>query len=241
MIGISTFPYIRMSLYEALARIEQLTDLAEVLSESRHNILLYGEVMLSFNLRYTIHAPITDINLSSIHPPLREAAIRVLEDVIRRGVELGAEVFVVHPGYIGWEADYELAREGMRRSLSRLPEIASEYGVTIAIENQPNREYLLFRTPEMLTDLGGLGFALDVGHANTVGMLEEFLKCEITHLHLHDNHGKDDEHLGIGSGTIEFRKVASATSDPGIMKILELRREEDVQDSFTQLKSIYGE
>ncbi|VUT27488.1 MAG: sugar phosphate isomerase/epimerase [Candidatus Syntrophoarchaeum sp. GoM_oil] len=241
MIAISTFPYIRMSLQDALSKIEPLTPFVEVLSESNHNILLYGEVLSSFNLKYTIHAPITDMNFSSVHAPLRRAALSVLEDVIKCGVEAGAEVFVVHPGYVGWAADLELAKINMKESLGKMPELAEEYGVTITIENQPNHDYLLFKTPDALSELDGLGFTLDVGHANTVGVLYEFLKCDITHLHVHDNNGESDEHLAIGEGNIDFEKVVKATSNDGITKTLELRNEEDINASFNRLKDLYGE
>ena len=239
MIGISTFPYITMSLYDALSEIEKLSSHAEVLSESKHNILLYGEVLSSFNLKYTIHAPITDMNFSSIHPPIRDAAMGVLEDVIRYGVEIGAEVFVVHPGYLGWITDLELAQQRMRVSLNGMEALAKEYGVLIAIENQPDHEYLLFRTPDLLSELDGLGFTLDVGHANTAGMLPDFLEHQVDHLHLHDNNGETDEHLAIGEGNIDFSEVAKATKSDGITKVLELRNAEDLEASLSELKKIY--
>jgi sugar phosphate isomerase/epimerase len=241
MIGISTFPYIRMSLQDALGQVEPLTPLVEVLSESRHDILRYGEVLSSFNLTYTIHAPITDMNFSSIHAPLRQAALSVLEDVVKCGVEVGAETFVAHPGYIGWSDDYASAKIAMSGSLVEISRLAKEYGVLITIENQPNSDYLLFKTPDVLSELDGLGFTLDVGHANTVGMLDEFLTCDINHIHLHDNNGGTDEHLAIGEGTIEFREVARATKDDEITKILELRRSEDIEPSLNRLRELYGE
>jgi len=222
-----------------LSEVESLSPNPEVLSESRHNILLYGEVLSSFNLKYTIHAPITDMNFSSIHPPIMGAAMSVLEDVISYGVEIGAEVFVVHPGYLGWTADLELAKHRMRVSLNMMEKLAKEYSVLIAIENQPDHEFLLFRTPDLIPELDGLGFTLDVGHANTAGMLSDFLEHKINHLHLHDNNGETDEHLAIGEGSIDFTEVAKATKNDGITKVLELRRAEDIESSLSALKKIY--
>ncbi|MHC1565516.1 MAG: TIM barrel protein, partial [Candidatus Syntropharchaeales archaeon] len=82
---------------------------------------------------------------------------------------------------------------------------------------------------------------LDVGHANTAGVLDEFLTCDINHIHLHDNNGGTDEHLAIGEGTIDFKEVARATKDDGITKILELRREDDIEPSLNRLRELYGE
>ncbi|MCG2738083.1 MAG: hypothetical protein L6282_17020 [Candidatus Methanoperedenaceae archaeon] len=77
----------------------------------------------------------------------------------------------------------------MRRDLLRgFADIAIDSGVQICIENMPNWECFLFRYPDI--DLDGTDLALDVGHANTTGTLNEFIKYDIGHFHLHDNHGE---------------------------------------------------
>lgn len=51
---------------------------------------------------------------------------------------------------------------------------------------------------------------LDVGHANVMHNLEEFLEtlCDkIAYVHLADNFGKRDEHLGMGMGSINWNEV----------------------------------
>ena len=50
---------------------------------------------------------------------------------------------------------------------------------------------------------------LDLGHANTNGLVDAFLKYagEVNHLHIHYNHGQSDEHLALGDGTIAWEKV----------------------------------
>lgn len=52
----------------------------------------------------------------------------------------------------------------------------------------------------------------DVGHANIQGSLDKDIESfadKIVEVHLHDNHGKQDEHLSIGDGQIDFLKVIS--------------------------------
>ena len=61
-------------------------------------------------------------------------------------------------------------------------------------------------------DRENVGFIFDVGHANTNGNVESFLKLKdkMIHTHVHDNHGERDEHLPVGNGTVPWKKVAAA-------------------------------
>jgi len=71
---------------------------------------------------------------------------------------------------------------------------------------------------EMLDSIGShnVGFTLDVGHANTVGLVDDFLNLladKISHVHIHDNLGKKDEHLPLGKGTVDWKRVMEKLSD----------------------------
>ncbi|MDD3858410.1 MAG: TIM barrel protein, partial [Methanoculleus sp.] len=57
--------------------------------------------------------------------------------------------------------------------------------------------------------IAGIGVTLDLGHANTNGLVDAFLRHvrEVDHLHIHDNHGQSDEHLALGVGNIPWEKV----------------------------------
>ncbi|MHC1585406.1 MAG: sugar phosphate isomerase/epimerase family protein [Candidatus Syntropharchaeia archaeon] len=236
MIGVSTFAYITEELGSALEKIERVSNFAEILCEGRHSILNDAQIPKSFNLEYTVHAPITDVNLSGVHEVLRRASVKLLEEVIVAALDIEAKLLVVHPGYIGWlwEQEIKHAVSSFKKSLKNLKDLSEEYGIKIAIENQPNREYLLFRTPEMISFLEGVGFVLDVGHANTNGNIDKFLDFKIDHMHVHDNNGEFDEHLGIGKGNIDFRKL----KDKKCLKILEIRNAEDVEESLKKLREI---
>ena len=56
---------------------------------------------------------------------------------------------------------------------------------------------------------------LDIGHAhcnskvNVLNWIEKLGK-RIGYVHFHDNHGKDDEHLGLGKGTIPMIDACNA-------------------------------
>ena len=63
---------------------------------------------------------------------------------------------------------------------------------------------------------------LDTGHANmeskggkrVLGFIERF-SGRIAHVHANDNFGKEDNHLPIGAGTIDFPKIIKALKGIG--------------------------
>ena len=55
-----------------------------------------------------------------------------------------------------------------------------------------------------------------ITHANTVGLIDEFLdqlKDRISHVHIHDNMGKKDEHLPLGEGTVNWKQIMEKLSN----------------------------
>jgi sugar phosphate isomerase/epimerase len=79
------------------------------------------------------------------------------------------------------------------------------------------------RTPELLSELVRridsplLDIALDIGHAHaysntTSSKWVESLKGQIGYVHIHDNHGQEDEHLALGEGNIPLIETLDAIS-----------------------------
>lgn len=65
---------------------------------------------------------------------------------------------------------------------------------------------------------GSLGFVLDVGHAHVCRNLETYLGCaglRLASLHLHDNHGRVDEHRLPGCGTIAWPRIMAGLLKAG--------------------------
>lgn len=56
------------------------------------------ELLKSFNLKYSIHSPTTDINLASLNRTIQKASISEIKNSIKIANELDADIVVVHPG-----------------------------------------------------------------------------------------------------------------------------------------------
>jgi sugar phosphate isomerase/epimerase len=99
---------------------------------------------------------------------------------------------------------------------------ASKADMVICIENLSER-YDSFQAA--FDAIGDLRMTLDIGHAQLLAKVNtsyRFIdKCpeKIAHVHVHDNHGgtsvKDDLHLALGEGSVDFQTIISSLLGKG--------------------------
>ncbi|VVB67532.1 Xylose isomerase-like TIM barrel [uncultured archaeon] len=144
-LGISTWAFQNLSMAEALARISQLSDRAEILCEARHSLLRPEnlEALPSFSLKFTVHGLVADINIASIYPEFREASVKLHRRAIEASALAGAELYIIHPGYTAWSFCWQEALQALDQSLAELGALQEELGICLAVENMP-------RTPEFM-------------------------------------------------------------------------------------------
>lgn len=199
------------------------------------------------DLVITIHLPYSDLNLASMNQPIWEETVRQMKSCLDLAHEF-SRLAVVHPGHLS-PLGMQMPDAAWTQNILGLQEIcdhAAELDMKIAVENMVNMPALLGRMPEEIVgiletvDRENTGFILDVGHANTNGKVEEFLKLRrlIIHAHIHDNHGERDEHLPVGFGTVPWSKVASAFQDYQGRMVTESRSLEEGKRSLLRLKNL---
>ena len=142
---------------------------------------------------------------------LRDSAIKEAERYFLIFKKLNVEYVTIH-AY--WPPSLFSDREGADfqiDSLRRMVKSAKRYNLKLMYEpidaekdNIKNVSYILNRVPDLY-------FHLDIGHANLfdkniISFIRKFHK-KLRHVHLHDNHGKIDEHLPLGKGNINFKRV----------------------------------
>ena len=177
----------------------------------------------SFDFRYFVHAPNIDINLASVNLLLRRASSRILLKVIDFAAELDAGVLVSHVGRLSRDYPRKLVRKATKNatdSLRKINQISDDVGIILTIENDhKSNDYVLAGHPEQINSLVeniGCKLTFDIGHANTIGKIEDFMKLLdkfIVNVHLHDNNGREDGHLPIGKGSINFVEVFKRMKD----------------------------
>jgi sugar phosphate isomerase/epimerase len=234
MLGVSTFCLHEEPLPSALEKIAPLADHIEVMDEGLH-YLESAEPLLSYSRHFSIHSPCRGTNIASLLEPIRRASVEVMDQCFIVAAEVDASV-VVHPGYFAWAQERDKAIRQLQQSLADLTCLAQEYSITYFIENMGNWDYFFLKTPGELPLIGDAGFALDVGHAHLNHCLSEFLVHPAQHFHLHDNDRKDDAHMAIGDGTIDFLPVMKAIKKSGVVPVIEVAKFEGVETSIQRLE-----
>ncbi len=205
-ISISTLPFYPQPIEDILDHIIELNiGYCEIINEYPHVNFDY-DVLNSYDIEFTIHAPLSDINPASHNETIRNSSVALIKKSMDVATELGSEIVVVHPGHtpiLGRKIIPKIL-EFNRNSLRECSRYAQEVGVFMCVENMPDIEGLLFTDLDELNELildVDTYMTLDVGHAHNNGFnVEDMLKySRIKHVHLSDNDGSYDSHGALGN------------------------------------------
>ena len=171
------------------------------------------DLMNSYDLKYTVHAPFIEVNPASLNPALGKASV----DEIKRSVDLAntldSDIVVIHPGRAIFLNDREYMASVYKtaeENLKAIGEYAEGNGVNACIENLPKLRGFIYQDINKLADSlerVSLPMTMDIGHAYTAGftVADVYFK-NVRHIHIHDNDGVHDSHLPLGDGIIDFKK-----------------------------------
>ena len=164
------------------------------------------------------------VNTAEIMPTVRKAAEAHLREYVDLTVALGCEYLVVHCGF-HFSAYLKTVRAALYETMARCVEYGERRRVPLVIENMnplpgdSEFQYLGVTVEEFRALFDRirspyLGLALDVAHSELLpGGTVSFVRAFGERIHsaqLSDNRGRVDEHLTIGEGTIDFRRVLGA-------------------------------
>ncbi|HET9704610.1 MAG TPA: sugar phosphate isomerase/epimerase family protein [Vicinamibacterales bacterium] len=169
---------------------------------------------------HSMHAPIAreyadgswqeGLTLAAADETRRRAAVDETLATLDVAAVVPYETLVLHcgvPDPYGAQADNHLT--SLVRSLEELWPVAERYRVQLAVEVIPNR----LSTPASLVGLieseieARLGICMDIGHARLMGDVVDAIEACSGHIvttHLHDNRGRNDDHLLPGKGVIDW-------------------------------------
>lgn len=218
MIGIGSPAFCESPFFETAESISEHFDLWEILSEGEDQLDRVREdirrAKTSLNMRFQVHAPLSDVNIGSVHEPMRVAAVGQIRETIIACRDLDIPLVTVHPGFVQGIAFLNRARalEKTKESLGEIAAISREHGVEVAVENMPaNINATCTAASELVEAVEGtgLGLCFDMGHANTSGQLHEMfgLVSRFRNVHLHNNEGQWDQHNTIEDGTADVKAV----------------------------------
>ena len=160
----------------------------------------------------TIHAPFVDMSPGGLDAKVRRVTLERYLNVIQIARELRSRCIVFHPGYN--EIFYGNQKERWLANSLQTWEamLAHSEDLTLCVENvfESHPENLLSLLRAL--DSSQVGHCFDTGHFNLFGKcsVEDWfdeLGPYIREVHLHDNHGKNDDHLAVGEGMIDFERI----------------------------------
>jgi len=252
MIGVSSTAFCTQNIEDTMKAVSKEFELWEIFSEGEHylqNALArFGAAAPSYKMKYSIHAPICDVNIAALSERMREVSTMEMMATMEQAISADIKLITIHPGLYSMAVP-ELEQRSIERakkSLRTLDRVTSEYGIKIAVENMPSFQFMLGRTAEELRDIvdgTDMGVCFDIGHANTTGQIDAFTELlgdRIINIHIHDNHGKTDEHLTIGDGNIDFAKVLGKLKGYTKNYIIESKTLESAVESKKKLKVMLG-
>jgi len=196
----------------------------------------------------TLHGPFQDLAPGALDDGVLAASRRRLRQAFRYLPVFRPLAVVCHLGYEArhyhWDQERWLARSAA--TWKELAALAAPSGVTVMLENVYETEPELFL--EVLGRVGApnLKVCFDVGHllAFSTGDFPHWLKTlapVIGHLHLHDNHGDEDNHLTLGAGKVPLQEtldyLAAQRRRPSVT--LEPHQEGSLEPSLEYLARIW--
>lgn len=204
----------------------------------------------SHDLDFVVHAPFAGINIAVPNPVLRRTILKRLEKSIFYAGQLDCRLWLFHPGLQTGVSHFYPGRDWQLNldSVRTLLKIARKEGVEIAIENVPDPYPFLMKNVQDFSRFydeldDDIGMVLDIAHANLNHQIQDFIRRfpeKIVHIHVSDNDGAHDLHLGIGYGNIDWESVAKAIKKIEYGNIVMLESTEHVEESLQTLRKLFA-
>jgi len=192
-----------------------------------------AETFRKAGARITLHGPFEGVDPGSADAAVRESSERYLDRLVSAVAVIQPTHVVCHTGFhpdthTEGFADW---RKRSRRAWGKIASAMARSGARLLLENVHER------SPEemasMVRGIDHLGLCLDTGHLNAYGNGDlagwvNSLGDLTAEVHLHDNHGKADEHLAPGRGTIDFAPLMALAERRPLVITLEPHTPEEL-------------
>ena len=212
----------------------------------KKKVAALNDVRHSYDKEYTVHAPFVGTNIALPPSVLLNATLRRMKTSIINSSKLECKMWVFHPGMRTATSMFYPGMDWTRNleSIGLLYRFARDHGVEASTENIMEA-FVMKNVDEFrrfYDEIGeNIGIAFDTGHANVMGQVERFLTDfseKFVHVHAHDNHGKSDEHLGIGYGNINWNLVARNLKRVSFSKVVMVESVEHIDESIQKLEKL---
>ena len=174
----------------------------------------------------SVHLPFHDLQPGSVDDYILQSTRDRLKKAIRVAAIYEPRFLVAHANFIPLYSD--LYSSWLKRALRTWKEVLAEWPEHPPLYLENVREYDPGALADLMAELQQhrVRFCFDLGHwasycggfqYNNLSLWMQTLGQYLAHLHLHDNDGVADQHLGLGQGNIPWAEVFSG------LELLDLR------------------
>ena len=193
----------------------------------------------------TMHGAFLDVTLHSTDNRIREVSELRVRQSMEIAKELGIRGVVFHTNMIANFKDAVYMKKWVDTNAAFYKKLLQEYpGIYVFVENMFDFDPdMLLALAKEMEDEAHFGICLDYAHA-TISKVEakkwfEVLKPYIKHMHINDNDLKNDLHMAIGTGNINYKELKelleSCEIEPSIL--VEVSTLEDQEASLVYMKN----
>lgn len=197
------------------------------------------------------------VEFGSMHEKVRRGWVEEAKEMINAAHELNMNLLNFH-----FEAGHGLTfmtdfgkkefTDNFISSMNELTSFSKDKNIRLMLENTPpvqRKKVDIEDYSKVIENVEGLAVHLDVAHAFIEGGMDRIgdyisrFSGNIAHIHAHDNNGKEDEHLPIGRGSIDFNQVVDKLKGTGYNNTVTFEvfsSHEDAVKSMKLFKELWG-
>lgn len=191
----------------------------------------------------TLHGAFLDICINSSDSMIKKASDYRVEQGLDIAARLGVKAVVFHTNYLTGFSLKSYRDSWVERNIEYWSKKLEKYSMlNIYIENMFDESpELLARLSRKMAEQKRFGICFDIAHANLTNIaIEEWVLAfseGIRHLHINDNDGKEDLHMAVGEGIIDWEILKNETllrNDPSLL--IEVSGADKFEKSISYLK-----
>ena len=171
---------------------------------------------------YSAKFPGPMCDLSSPEASVRQASLEIMRGEADFARTLACRDVIVHPSAEGSVHGDPRRGAALADAAQALAQLGRQQGIRFLVENMPPPMFGDDAPPlrQIVDDLDDahVGLAYDTGHAMLAGDPVGIIRTmgpRLGAVHLHDNRGREDDHLIPGTGVAPFEDIARALAEVG--------------------------
>ena len=192
---------------------------------------LYGKIDIS------IHGPLVELCPGTRDNLIAQVTNYRMQQSYDVAKKMDANYIVYHNGYYPKTYSYIEWMQNAPKFWRNFLENKKNDNIKVHIENVFEDDYFIIN--ELMEEIFDekTSVCLDVGHVNAYSKKEvnewmKNLKKYMKHMHIHNNCGDRDSHLGINKGELDIIEILNIVKDKDITISLEITNVEELEESL---------